>query len=149
MSFGRIEYPMALSVTERWEQIAESGDTDLLDQLLADDVIFESPIVHTPQIGRAITKAYLTGAVQVLKNPETRWVNRWFGERSAVLELETQLDGLTLNAVDIISWNANNQITHFKVMVRPLKAVNALHLAMGRYLVKAKGSAIPDQDPSH
>jgi hypothetical protein len=120
--------------SERWEHIAESGDFDLLDQLLADDVVFESPIVHTPQVGRAITKAYLVAAVQVLKSPESRFVNRWFGEQSAVLELETRIDGLTINAVDIIGWNAEGRINHFKVMVRPLKAINALHQAMGRQL---------------
>jgi hypothetical protein len=120
--------------SESWEHIAESGDFDLLDQLLADDVVFESPIVHTPQVGRAITKAYLVAAVQVLKSPESRFVNRWFGEQSAVLELETRIDGLTINAVDIIGWNAEGRINHFKVMVRPLKAINALHQAMGRQL---------------
>lgn len=122
--------------SERWEQIAESGDFGLLDQLLADDVVFESPIVHTPQVGRAITKAYLVAAVHVLKGPEFRWVNRWFGEQSAVLELETRIDGLTVNGVDIIKWNSEGRINHFKVMVRPLKAVNLLHRLMGEHLAR-------------
>jgi hypothetical protein len=125
---------MTATASERWEQIAGSGDFGLLDRLLADDVIFESPVVHTPQLGRAITKAYLVAAVQVLGGPDFRWVNRWFSEQSAVLELETRIDGLTINAVDIISWNSEGRITHFKVMVRPLKAINALHQAMGRQL---------------
>ncbi|QHO78335.1 hypothetical protein ACH79_42860 [Bradyrhizobium sp. CCBAU 051011] len=125
---------MTLLASEYWEKIAESGDFDLLDQLLADDVVFESPIVHAPQVGRAITKAYLVAAVQVLNSPEFRWVNRWFSQQSAVLELETRIDGLTINAVDIISWNSEDRINHFKVMVRPLKAINALHQAMGRQL---------------
>ena len=85
---------MTQSTSERWEHIAASGDFDQLDELLADDVVFESPVVHTPQLGRAITKAYLVAAVQVLGSPEFRWVNRWFAERSAVLELETRIDGL-------------------------------------------------------
>jgi SnoaL-like domain len=134
---------MTALASERWEQIAESGDFDLLDQLLADDVIFESPVVHTPQVGRGITKTYLAAAVQVLNSPEFRWVNRWFSEQSAVLELETRIDGLTINGVDIIDWNSEGRITHFKVMVRPLKAINALHQAMGRQLAAsvAKSSA--------
>lgn len=125
---------MTQLASERWEQIAESADFELLDQLLADDVVFESPIVHTPQVGRAITKAYLVAAVQVLKSPEFRWVNRWFGEQSAVLEFQTRIDSLTINGVDIIRWNSEGRIDRFKVMVRPLKAVNALHQAMGRQL---------------
>lgn len=125
---------MTLLPSGRWEQIAESGDFDQLDELLADDVVFESPVVHTPQPGRAITKTYLIAAVRVLKSPNFRWVNRWFAEHSAVLELVTDIDGLTVNAVDIIHWNAQGRITHFKVMVRPLKAINALHKAMARQL---------------
>jgi SnoaL-like protein len=125
---------MTQLASERWEQIAASGDFDLLDDLLADDVVFESPIVHTPQVGRAITKAYLIAAVQVLKGPESLFVNRWFGEQSAVLELEAKIDGLTVNGVDIISWNAEGRINRFKVMIRPLKAINALHEKMGRQL---------------
>jgi hypothetical protein len=125
---------MTQLASERWEHIAKSGDFDLLDELLADDVVFESPIVHTPQVGRAITKAYLVAAVQVLISPESRFVNRWFGEQSAVLELETWIDGVTIDAVDIISWNCEGRINRFKVMVRPLKAINALHQAMGRQL---------------
>jgi hypothetical protein len=120
--------------SERWEQIAESGEFDRLDELLADDVVFESPVVHTPQLGRAVTKAYLVAAVQVLKSPQSRFVNRWFAGQSAVLELVTEIDGVVINAVDIIDWNAAGRITRFKVMVRPLKAINALHLAMGRQL---------------
>src|SRR5437016_3144315 len=125
---------MTQLASERWEHIVESGDFDLLDELLADDVIFESPIVHTPQVGRAIAKAYLVAAVQVLKSPESRFVNRWFGEQSVVLEFESRIDGVTIDAVDIISWNGEGRINHFKVMVRPLKAINALHQAMGRQL---------------
>jgi hypothetical protein len=110
---------MTQLISERWEHIAGSGDFDLLDELLADDVVFESPVVHTPQLGRAITKAYLVAAVQVLGSPEFRWVNRWFAE---------------INGVDIIRWNSEGRITHFKVMIRPLKAINALHNAMARQL---------------
>jgi hypothetical protein len=133
---------MTQLASERWEQIAEGADFDLLDDLLADDVVFESPIVHTPQVGRAITKAYLIAAVRVLKRPESSFVNRWFGEQSAVLELETRIDGVTINGVDIISWNSEGRINHFKVMIRPLKAINALHKAMGRQLATS-GAKIP------
>src|SRR5262245_27607610 len=91
---------------ERWEHVVKSRDLDLLDELLADDVVFESPVVHTPQVGHAITRAYLVAALQVLNNPEFRYVRRWLGEQSAVLEFETRLAGLTINGVDIISWKA-------------------------------------------
>jgi hypothetical protein len=119
---------------ERWEYVVKSRDLDLLDQLLADDVVFESPVVHTPQVGRAITRAYLVAALQVLNSPECRYVGRWLGEQSAVLEFQTLLTGLTINGVDIISWNSEDRINRFKVMIRPLRAINAVHQAMGQQL---------------
>jgi SnoaL-like domain len=119
---------------ERWEHVVKSRDLDLLDQLLADDVVFESPVVHTPQVGRAITRAYLAAALQVLNSPEFRYIRRWFGEQSAVLEFETRLAGLTINGVDIINRNSEDRINRFKVMIRPLKAINAVHQAMGQQL---------------
>lgn len=134
MSSRKIATPMMPLAVERWEHIVASHDFDRIDELLADDVVFESPIVHTPQIGRAITKAYLIGAVQVLGGPDFRFVGRWFAERSAVLELEGRIDGLTINGVDILSWNSDDRVHHFKVMVRPLKAINAVQNAMARAL---------------
>jgi len=123
--------PLAI---ERWESVASTRDFALLDELLADDVVFESPIVHTPQVGRVITTRYLIGAVQVLGGPRARFVRRWFEDRSAVLELETEIDGVKINAVDIIGWNSEDRISHFKVMVRPLKAINVLRQAMDQLL---------------
>src|SRR5262249_51915764 len=73
------------------------------------------PVVHTPQVGRAIARAYLVAALQVLNSAEFRYVGHWFGERSAVLEFETRLNGLTINGVDIISWNSEDRINRFKV----------------------------------
>src|SRR6185437_1425700 len=108
-----------------------------LEQLLASDVVFESPVVHTPQVGRGLTKAYLMGALEALNRAEFRFTARWFADRSAVLEFETRVDGLAINGVDIIDWNTDNQITRFKVMIRALKAINAVHQAMGRLLAKS------------
>jgi hypothetical protein len=125
---------MISSAIAGWEKVVETRDFGLLDALLADDVMFESPIVHTPQVGRAVTKTYLIAAVRALSNPEFRFVGRWFAEQSAVLELVTMIDGVTVNGVDIIGWNSEDRINRFKVMIRPLKAIDAVQLAMGRQL---------------
>src|SRR5580658_3938013 len=119
-------YPKAI---ERWREIARSRDFAGLETLLADDVVFQSPVVHTPQRGKAITLKYLSAALAVLGGEAFRYVGEWLGESSAVLEFVTTLDGL-----DIIGWNAEGRIDRFKVMVRPLKAINALHQAMGAKL---------------
>jgi SnoaL-like domain len=122
---------------ERWHHVAQARDMQALQELLAEDVVFVSPVVHTPQVGRAITLAYLRAATEVLNNPTFRYLNQWFGPESAVLEFECQVEGITVNGIDMIHWNPDGRIDHFKVMVRPLKAVNKLHEMMGRELQRA------------
>jgi hypothetical protein len=127
-------YPKAIG---RWREIAKSHDAAALESLLADDVVFQSPVVHTPQRGKAITLKYLSAALTVLGGEAFRYVGEWLSESSAVLEFVTTLDGLEINGVDMIGWNAEGRIDRFKVMVRPLKAINALHQAMGAKLASA------------
>ena len=117
-----------------WHDIVRSRDPTGIDALLAEDVVFHSPVVHTPQRGRAITRKYLEAAVLVLGGESFRFVGEWFGETSAVLEFEASIDGVEINGVDIIGWDAEGRIDSFKVMVRPLKAIDALHRAMAAKL---------------
>ena len=122
---------------ENWHAYTASHDAAALWELLHPDAVFESPVVHTPQRGREITHAYLSAALKVLGNQSFRYVGEWRAPQSAVLEFETEIDGIRINGVDMISWNDANQITHFKVMVRPLKAINLLHQLMAAQLQKA------------
>ena len=124
-------YPKAI---ERWREIAKSRDAAGLDELLADDVVFTSPVVHTPQRGKAITTKYLAAATMVLGGENFRYIGQWLAKDSAVLEFVTRVDGVEIDGVDIIGWNAEGRIDCFKVMVRPLKAINALHQMMGAKL---------------
>lgn len=123
----------------RWHEIAAGRHPQDLDELIAEDAVFESPVVHTPQHGRAITVRYLAAAMVVLGNGSFRYLNEWRAPYSAVLEFESVCEGITINGVDMIHWNEAGQITRFKVMVRPLKAVNKLHELMGRMLQKMAG----------
>jgi len=124
---------------EKWFALAKARDPRGLADLLADDVVFESPVVHTPQVGKAITTKYLASALLVLGNEHFRYVGEWFGPSSGVLEFETVVNGVTINGVDIVGWNADGRITRFKVMVRPLKAVNMLHQMMAAQLAAPVG----------
>jgi len=99
---------------------------DSLDDILAPDCVFISPVVHTPQEGRDITKLYLTGASHVLGN-KFRYVKEVVTDDHAVLEFECEIDDIIVNGVDIMTFNGDGQITEFKVMIRPLKAVNMVH----------------------
>jgi hypothetical protein len=117
-----------------WHRLVEEREVQGLDGLLAADAVFYSPVVHTPQVGKAITKKYLTAAFHVFFNESFRYVRELSGERDAVLEFELELDGITINGVDMIRWNDAGKITEFKVMLRPLKAVNLIHQKMAAML---------------
>ena len=117
-----------------WHALVHSRNAAALDALLADDVVFHSPVVHTPQRGKTITAKYLHGALQVLGTEHFRYVREIAGPRDAVLEFETEIDGIHVNGIDLIRWGDDGRIVDFKVMVRPLKAVNALHQKMGEML---------------
>lgn len=112
-----------------------------LSRILADNVVFRSPVVHTPQEGKAITMAYLLAAGETLGNDSFRYTRVFDCGDKAVLEFETEMDGVLVNGVDMIEWNSDGQITDFKVMVRPLKAIQAVHAAMGAMLAKMKAGA--------
>ena len=119
-----------MNVLERWHSTMEARDPAALDDILADDCVFYSPIVHTPQEGKAITTMYLTAAMHVLGNDSFRYVREISDDRQAVLEFEGENDGIKINGIDMFTWNEEGKIDSFKVMVRPLKAINLLHAHM-------------------
>lgn len=129
---------MSKTALEKWHAYIKAPSAAALADMLHPEVVFESPVVHTPQRGRDITAKYLSAAAVVLGGPKMRYVGEWRNDTSAVLEFEVEIDGITINGVDIISFTADGErITHFKVMVRPLKAINLLHRLMGEQLAKA------------
>jgi hypothetical protein len=121
-------------VVRRWHAVVESRDPAGLDRLLSDDAVFHSPVVHTPQRGKAITTMYLAAAVQVLGGEGFTYVREVVGERDAALEFTVTIEGIVINGVDMFHWNEEGRIDDFKVMIRPLKAVNLLHRMMGQML---------------
>jgi hypothetical protein len=120
-----------------WHELVRTQDARGLGELLADDVVFHSPVVHTPQAGKAITTQYLTAALSVFFNESFRYVREIAGERDAVLEFQVEIDGVSVNGVDMIRWNEEGRITEFKVMIRPLKAINLIHQKMAAMLQRA------------
>lgn len=128
------EIDMQSNTIDRWHQLIESKDPSGLSDILADDVVFHSPVVHTPQEGKTITTMYLTAAFHVLIQGEFSYLREVISGNNAVLEFETELNGIHINGVDMIQWNDEGKICDFKVMIRPLKAVNMLHQMMGAML---------------
>jgi hypothetical protein len=114
--------------------MVRTQDPSGLPALLADDAVFHSPVVHAPQRGRQLTAAYLGAAFRVFFNPTFRYVREIVGPSDAMLEFETEIDGISVNGVDLIRWNDAGQIVDFKVMIRPLKAINLIHQRMAAML---------------
>jgi hypothetical protein len=121
---------------QAWHDYVASHDEKKLWDMLHPDVVFESPVVHSPQQGREITFKYLKAAFVVLGGPGFRYAGQWENHTGAVLEFVNEIQGICLNGIDMITWNEAGQITHFKVMVRPLKAINMLHQVMGTQLAQ-------------
>ena len=105
-----------------------------LNDLLADEAVFLSPVVHTPQRGKQLTAMYLSAAFKVFFNESFHYVREIAGENDAVLEFEVGIEGIVVNGVDMLKWNDHGQIIEFKVMLRPLKAVNLIHQKMAEML---------------
>ena len=117
-----------------WHKLIETRDAEGLDNILAENVVFHSPVVHTPQVGKPITTLYLTAALHVLNNNTFKYLQEVISGNHAVLEFQTVIDGITINGVDMITWGEDGRITDFKFMLRPLKAVNLVHKMMGDML---------------
>lgn len=124
-------------VIERWLAFIESGQANDLDEMLADDAVFYSPAVFTPQRGREKAAAYLRAAEKLFSGNNFRYVGKWFDTHSAVLEFAAELDGLTVEGIDMIHWNDEGKIVSVKVMIRPLKALQALVPKMGELLLSS------------
>lgn len=130
-----------MNAIDRWHEILESGSPDGLAELLHEDCVFWSPVVHTPQKGRGITYAYLASAQQVFNN-DFHYRREIIDGDDAVLEFECKMDDIQINGVDMIKVK-DGKIIEFKVMVRPLQAVHKVHEKMQAMLeemaAKAKG----------
>lgn len=119
---------------QHWHRLVRDRQPAGLHDLLAEDAVFHSPVVHTPQRGRALAAMYLSAAFEVFFNPSFRYVREVVGPSDAVLEFETTIDGVVVNGVDMIRWDEAGRIVDFKVMLRPLKAIELIHRRMAAML---------------
>lgn len=121
---------------DAWHAVVKSRDNQALSDLIADDAVFHSPLVHTPQAGKALTTGYLTAALHVLANDSFRYVREVNEGEHSILEFALELDGIAVNGVDMIEWDAEGKIIDFKVMIRPYKAIEAVRTRMAAMLEK-------------
>lgn len=129
---------MAIATLATWHHLVSTRNPQGLAELLADGVVFHSPVVHTPQVGKAVTTQYLAAAFQVFFNESFRYVRETTGPGAAVLEFQVDIDGIAVNGIDSFQWNADGRITEFKVFIRPLKAIQLVHEKMAAMLQARK-----------
>ena len=127
-----------MSTIEVWHQIVKERNPERLDEVLAEDCVFISPILHTPQEGRELTKFYLAGVMLVF-NDSFHYIKEVVTPEHAVLEFQCEIEGIIINGVDIMTFDDEGKINEFKVMIRPLKAINLLHSKMREQLEQLAG----------
>jgi hypothetical protein len=127
-------------ILKRWHEFVATRNSQILDEILAEEVVFHSPVVWTPQEGKQITKLYLTAAVSILNDKEADffYVKEIVQGNYLILEFVANIDGISINGIDMIELNNNGKIIDFKVMIRPLKAIHKIHEKMGELLQKYK-----------
>ena len=125
---------MSSPVIDRWLDVIENGQTADLDDMLAEDAIFYSPAVFSPQRGRATAAAYLRAAEHMFAGTGFHYVNKWIDTHSAVLEFAAEVDGVVVEGVDILHWNDAGQLTTVKVMMQPYKAIQTVVAKMAELL---------------
>lgn len=122
------------AVIERWLRVIEGGATGELEEMLAEDAVFYSPAVFSPQRGSGLTAAYLRAAEKMFAGTGFHYVETWFGHNSAVLHFAAEIDGLSVEGIDMIHWNDEAKITSFKVMIRPFSALQRVIATMTELL---------------
>lgn len=125
---------MTPPVMQRWVEIVEAGRFGEIGELLADDAVFYSPAVFTPQEGRAKAVEYLTAAGKLFANSDFHYVEQWHNDSSAILEFAANIDGVYVNGIDMVHWNGDEKIVSVKVMIRPFKALQVVIPRMAELL---------------
>jgi hypothetical protein len=127
---------------KRWHEVIEGGSSPAaLSAIIREDAVFHSPVVHTPQVGRPIVVAYLSAAGQTLGNDSFEYVRELVDGENAMIEFQTTMDGIHVNGIDLIRFDEDGNIVDFKVMVRPLKAVNKVWEQMAAQLERQKAAS--------
>ena len=125
---------------ERWHAICEERNPAALDTLIAENAVFFSPVVYTPQAGKAKVIGYLKAAAEILFNDSFRYVRELRGTDEAMLEFTTTIEGIEVNGIDLIRWNMNQEITEFRVWLRPLKGLQIVQQLMATKLSAQRGT---------
>ena len=121
---------IAKDLIHKWHEVISGDDLNLLENIIADDAVFSSPVVFKPLEGKQITMMYLHAAGKSFNMEKFEYIKEIHDGMNSVLEFETYIDDIAVNGVDMIEWNKEGKITNFKVMIRPFKAVQKVQQKM-------------------
>ncbi|MDY0780834.1 hypothetical protein [Tenacibaculum sp. IB213877] len=121
-----------------WHKFVETRNTSSLGEFIDDNAVLYSPVVWTPVEGKFMVTMYLMAAAKIIANDNFKYVREVADDENAVLEFETEIDGITVEGVDMVKFTDEGKLKEIKVMIRPLKAVHIVHQKMGEYLEKMK-----------
>ena len=128
--YTSLQMNTAKDLIQKWHEVLKNDNQGLLENLIADDAVFSSPVVFTPMEGKEITLMYLSAAGQSFNMEKFQYTKEIHDGMNSVLEFETYIDDISVNGVDIIEWNEEGKIVNFKVMIRPFKAVQKVQQKM-------------------
>ena len=128
--YTSLQMNTAKDLIQKWHEVLKNDNQGLLENLIADDAVFSSPVVFTPMEGKEITMMYLSAAGQSFNMEKFQYTKEIHDGMNSVLEFETYIDDISVNGVDIIEWNEEGKIVNFKVMIRPFKAVQKVQQKM-------------------
>ena len=120
----------AKTLIKKWHKVVETDNLELLNDIIADNAIFSSPVVFKPMEGKEITMMYLNAAGESFNMEKFEYTKEIHDGMNSVLEFETYIDEISVNGVDMIEWNEDGKISNFKVMIRPYKAVQKVQEKM-------------------
>ncbi|TYQ00322.1 hypothetical protein C7447_101934 [Tenacibaculum adriaticum] len=123
----------------KWHEFVKTRNTSNLDEFIDDNAVLYSPVVWTPVEGKFMVTMYLMAAAKIIANDHFKYVREVVDKENAILEFATEIDGITVEGVDMVTFTDEGKLKEIKVMIRPLKAVNIVHQKMGEYLEKMKG----------
>ena len=121
-----------------WHQFVEQRDISRLGDLIAEDAVLHSPVVWTPQKGKAMVSMYLTAAASIIANEHFKYVREVTNDQHSILEFTTIIDKVTVEGVDMLTFDNEGKLKDIKVMIRPLKAIQVVHQKMGEFLEQMK-----------
>ena len=121
---------------EKWHEMVQAGNLSDLNDLLADEVVFRSPVAYKPYEGKQVVFFILTNVIQVFE--DFTYHREFYTEdgENVVLEFSANVSGKSLKGIDMIRFNDRGQIIDFEVMIRPMSGLAALAEQMGQRIAQ-------------